>query len=197
MQLLKSAKKLLRPQSQRLVLEPRIVFDAVLPVMGAEVIELTDQQAAPEANEVEVTPAFQLFSATDSQASENEIATSSDRALIEGTLAPTNLTAKEIIFIDAVVADLQQYITNYPNADVVLLDASKDGVAQIAAALAGRTGIESVHIISHGGSGQLTLGCRSLVSFTQFHAWFGLVRDARERIVCDPMQGKWRIYLCA
>ncbi len=159
MQSTKMAKKSLRPQSQRLVLEPRIVFDAVLPVMGAEVIDhFADHITA------ETTPTVEAPAVADSHVNENhqteQIA--SDRALIEGTLAPTNLAAKEIIFIDAIVADLQQYITSHPNADVVLLDANRDGVEQIAAVLAGRTGIESVHIISHGSAGNISLGNASL-----------------------------------
>jgi hypothetical protein len=83
---------------------------------------------------------------------------SQDHTIIDGTLAPTNLTGHEIIFIDAVTNDLQTYITDHPNADVVLLDANRDGMEQMAAVMAGRTGIESVHILSHGASGQLSLG---------------------------------------
>ena len=85
-----------------------------------------------------------------------------ERALIPETFAPTNLSAHEIIFIDAAVSGLQQYILDHPQADVVLLDATKDGMDQIAAVLAGRSDITAIHILSHGSAGQLFLGNSTL-----------------------------------
>jgi hypothetical protein len=139
-----SSKKSMRPQSQRLALEPRIVFDAALPIAAADFIDAT--HAAVEAyaeapahidapadhsaatvnvfanNETDKSVADSKITATDAQtttdAAPAEHTLVSDRALIDGTLAPTNLQSHEIIFIDAIVADLQQYISNHPNADV-------------------------------------------------------------------------------
>lgn len=79
--------------------------------------------------------------------------------------APSNpeIPPKEIVFIDPGVADaarLMQGIT--PGVETLLLDPSRDGLAQIAEALAGRAGLDAIHIISHGGAGSLRLGSSTL-----------------------------------
>jgi large repetitive protein len=171
-------KKPMRPQSQRLALEPRIVFDAALPIAAADFIDAThapvealaDASTHIDAPADHSTNAAAVFAnnetdkaAVDSKSTLTDIKTIADaapteRALIEGTLAPVNLTSHEIIFIDAIVSDLQQYISDHPNADVVLLDSTKDALDQIAAVLNGRTDISAIHILSHGASGMLEIG---------------------------------------
>ena len=65
----------------------------------------------------------------------------------------------EIAFIDFRIADIQQYVHGLPgNVEIILIDHESDGVAQIAAALAGRDGIDAIHILSHGHEGKLALG---------------------------------------
>ena len=51
--------------------------------------------------------------------------------------------------------------------EIILLDGDRDGIVQIAESLSERTGIDAVHLISHGSSGELQLGtgalnCRSM-----------------------------------
>ncbi|NMY39756.1 DUF4347 domain-containing protein [Pseudomonas sp. WS 5013] len=66
---------------------------------------------------------------------------------------------KEIVFVDTRAPNYQELLKAVsPNAEVVLLSTNEDGVQQIADALAGRTGIDAIHIISHGDSGVLLLG---------------------------------------
>ncbi|MBW4648779.1 MAG: DUF4347 domain-containing protein [Kastovskya adunca ATA6-11-RM4] len=70
---------------------------------------------------------------------------------------------KEIVFIDSRVEDYQSLVAGVkPGTEVVILDSMRDGVAQITEALAGRTGISSVHVVSHGTSGSLQLGSTQL-----------------------------------
>ena len=65
-------------------------------------------------------------------------------------------TSQQILFIDAAVTDISSILASVdPSIEVVLLSADSSGLEQIAAALAGRTGVDAVHIISHGGSGYL------------------------------------------
>ncbi|ACJ00497.1 conserved hypothetical protein [Rhodospirillum centenum SW] len=65
----------------------------------------------------------------------------------------------EIVFIDTGVTDWQVLRDAVkPGVEVVLIDPARDGLTQIADALAGRTGIDAIHIISHGDDGRLTLG---------------------------------------
>ncbi|MGM9428227.1 DUF4347 domain-containing protein [Hydrogenophaga sp. MI9] len=64
--------------------------------------------------------------------------------------------ANEIVFVDARVPDPQSFAVN--GREVVVLSLEQDGLAQMAAALSGRSGVAAVHIVSHGGDGYLTLG---------------------------------------
>ncbi|MBD2516808.1 DUF4347 domain-containing protein [Nostoc sp. FACHB-973] len=70
----------------------------------------------------------------------------------------TNL--QELVFIDSSsVEDYQTLIAGVdPNAEVIFLDGTQDGVHQISEALAQHQGISAVHIVSHGSSGTLQLG---------------------------------------
>ncbi|HYD71000.1 DUF4347 domain-containing protein [Azospirillum sp.] len=66
---------------------------------------------------------------------------------------------RTLVFIDAGVDDLQTLVAGVPeSAEVVVLDAARDGIRQMAQVLAGRTRIESLHIVSHGAPGRLVLG---------------------------------------
>jgi hypothetical protein len=72
---------------------------------------------------------------------------------------------RELIFVDSRVEDLAHVLEPLIDAapgDVVFelipIDAGADGLAQISAALAGRQGIDALHLISHGASGALLLG---------------------------------------
>ena len=69
----------------------------------------------------------------------------------------------ELVIVDAAVEDknviLNQIdISNGRTLEVITLDADGDGVDQISAALAGRSDIAALHIVSHGADGELQLG---------------------------------------
>ncbi len=64
-----------------------------------------------------------------------------------------------VYFIDGAVQNTADIVSGLdPNAEIVYLDATKDGLTQIADYLAGRTGIDSIQIISHAGQATLLLG---------------------------------------
>ncbi len=70
---------------------------------------------------------------------------------------------REVVFIDAAVEDRDQLISVIdPQALVVVLDASRDGVEQMAEVLGNMQGVEAIHIFSHGRSGTLDLGSTKL-----------------------------------
>jgi hypothetical protein len=74
-----------------------------------------------------------------------------------GELAIT--TRKEIVFIEDNVADIDTLIKGIGGGkEIVILDSTRDGLHQMAEALAGRTGIDALHIVSHGGTGKVSLG---------------------------------------
>jgi len=71
----------------------------------------------------------------------------------------------EVTFIESNVGDLQTLIQGLgPNAEVHILNAGEDGLQQIAAILAGRSGIDALHIISHGDTAAINLGVLQLDS---------------------------------
>src|SRR5690606_19714943 len=94
---------------------------------------------------------------------------SNDQASSQDTHANTdNLAAtptgtadnrQEVVFIDNQVKNYQQLLSGLkPGSEVVVLDGSKYGLQQIADYLNGRSGIDAIHIISHGDVGKVQLG---------------------------------------
>lgn len=68
-------------------------------------------------------------------------------------------SATTIYFIDSAVQDTADIISAIDDsAEIVYLDANKDGLSQVADYLDGRTNIDSVQIISHGNQATLYLG---------------------------------------
>lgn len=73
----------------------------------------------------------------------------------------------QILFIDSRVANIDSLLAQVdPSYEVVLLDSAEAGLTQIAKALEGRTGIEALHVLSHGGAGFLNLGQFSVDKLT-------------------------------
>ncbi len=84
-------------------------------------------------------------------------------------LVPAPLLAgrTEIVFIESNVADIDVLISAIGQGrEIHILDASQDGLTQIADLLAGRTGIDALHLITHGKEASLNLGSLILDSHT-------------------------------
>jgi len=74
-------------------------------------------------------------------------------------------TSQPIVFILDNVADYQNTADGlYANYEVHILSADGDALAQMVALLDGRTGLDAIHLISHGDAGVLDLGTLSLSS---------------------------------
>ena len=68
-------------------------------------------------------------------------------------------TSSHIAFIDTSIDDYRSIAAAMAaGVEVVLIDGASDGLAQIAAHLAGRSNVEAVHVFSHGSEGRLALG---------------------------------------
>ncbi|MEO8629176.1 MAG: DUF4347 domain-containing protein, partial [Betaproteobacteria bacterium] len=72
---------------------------------------------------------------------------------------------REIVFVDtaapeyqALVDDVRSQSTLQRQLDVVVLDSSRDGIAQITEALAGAHDVDAIHIVSHGAPGNIQVG---------------------------------------
>ncbi|WP_052085000.1 Ig-like domain-containing protein, partial [Comamonas testosteroni] len=91
---------------------------------------------------------------------------------------------QEVVFVDNRVQDYQQLISGLkPGTEVVVLDSSKDGLQQIADYLDGRSGIDVVHVLSHGDTGKVQLGnlwldSQNLASHSQALASLGKALNA-------------------
>ena len=71
------------------------------------------------------------------------------------------------IFIDSRVNDQDSLISQFASGtEYSVLDASRDGIEQMVAALAGHGGYDSLQIISHGAPGSVTIGSTVLDSST-------------------------------
>ena len=69
------------------------------------------------------------------------------------------MTTKTIVFVDARVSHYASLIDGLADtAEVFVLDGESDGLGQMAAWLAGRSGVGAIHVISHGSQGALVLG---------------------------------------
>ncbi|MBY0573358.1 MAG: DUF4347 domain-containing protein, partial [Undibacterium sp.] len=68
-------------------------------------------------------------------------------------------TRTEIIFIEDNVKDLNTLLQGVgANKEIHILDSTKDGLKQIAEVLAGRTGIDALHLLSYGKEASINLG---------------------------------------
>jgi hypothetical protein len=119
-------------------LEPRIMFDGAGLATGLDLAHGDDAGHAIGADTPEMAAVHAL-----------------------PAVSPTN----EIVFVDTRVPDYQAIVSTIgANVEVVLLDTGRDGIGQIAEALEGRSGVDAIHLISHGEQGLLALGNGTLHS---------------------------------
>ena len=82
-----------------------------------------------------------------------------------GTVQVAHAPAANVVFVDATLPNWRELLKGVPeNSEVVVLDASKNGIAQMADYLNDKVGVGAVHILSHGGDGYLLLGNTMLSS---------------------------------
>ncbi|MGC4098880.1 MAG: cadherin domain-containing protein [Nitrospira sp.] len=132
-----------------LSLEPRLMFDAAAAATAAEV---KTEQAAQEQAEAAVSEESET--AGDAQPSADS------QLLLQAisTFMP-NESRTEVVFVDPTVPNCRELLSGMDsNIEIIVLDGEQDGIVQIANALSDRTGIDAVHLISHGSAGTLQLG---------------------------------------
>ncbi|MBV5304912.1 MAG: tandem-95 repeat protein, partial [Chlorobium sp.] len=86
--------------------------------------------------------------------------------VVSGAFTLENFSlGNEIVFISGDLPDLQTLLDGVKaGSEVHILDAESDELAQMAGILAGRTGFDAIHILSHGSAGQVQLGTTTLTS---------------------------------
>ncbi|MCG6575155.1 DUF4347 domain-containing protein [Pseudomonas sp. AF32] len=123
-------------------LEPRMLFDGAV---AATVADAAQPDATPTADAAKTPTADQP---ADSHAPQGQV-----------DATQTAVPGKSVVFVDSRVKDAANLLEGVaPGTEVVQLDATKDGLQQIADYLDTHQGVSSVQIIAHGNAGDLWLG---------------------------------------
>ncbi|MCK5230704.1 MAG: DUF4347 domain-containing protein, partial [Desulfobulbaceae bacterium] len=131
-----------------MALEPRIMFDGAVAMTAAEVADIADVVDAPDHNLDNMN---------------NNHAEVDFQNLVKDYTPPPTQIHKEIVFVDSTVMDYDQLTQGISSdARVVILDSEADAVSQISAELSKYSNLDAIHIVSHGGPGNLQFGNGSL-----------------------------------
>jgi len=112
--------------------------------------------------------------------------------------SPLTINSNQLIIIDSQVTDWQSLVGNIsPDATVLILNSTRDGVSQIVELVANYSNLAAIHIISHGSAGNLLLGSSSLnnsniADYTNQLANIGTALNANGDILlyaCNVAQG--------
>jgi hypothetical protein len=104
----------------------------------------------------------------------------------------------EVVFVDPGVEDYQSLLAGVnPNAEIVVLDGTRDGVSQIGDFLAQENNVSAVHLVAHGKAGSITLGNVALNSNNlaeyagQLQQWASALTEDADILfyVCNVAQG--------
>ncbi|MDP1772665.1 MAG: DUF4347 domain-containing protein [Methylobacter sp.] len=137
-----------KPRRTMMALEPRIMFD------GAAVETAVDTVTDPKPP-VQDAAAIEAAKLVEAAADVVPPAVQVDPASAR----------TEILFIENNVTDYQILSDGAkPGTEVHILDASGDGLAQMAQVLDGRSGIDAIHIMSHGSEASVGLGSLPLTA---------------------------------
>ncbi len=157
------------PTDSRLIaLEPRYMFDAA----GAATVDAADETDSAERTEQRpADPAVDTETLSLLEAVERAPAK-----------VATPAAAVEIAVIDAAVEGADGIVAalHSGGTEVIRLSADRDGVTQLAEALAGRRGIGAIHLFTHGDDGSLHMGNTTLHAGTlpQYSAALATIGDA-------------------
>lgn len=84
-------------------------------------------------------------------------------ALTRAAAAMPSAQSDAVFFVDAGLVPGADLVSAIPEAaELVILEADRDGVEQIASVLQGRSGLAAIHILSHGAAGDMQLGSARL-----------------------------------
>ncbi|ANI57716.1 Ig-like domain-containing protein [Pseudomonas sp. GR 6-02] len=127
-------------------LEPRMLFDGAV---AATVADTAQADTHTTADAVKAPTADKSVASKDTHG----------QADATPTPTPVAVPGQSVVFVDSRVKDANSLLKGVaPGTQVVQLDASKDGLQQIADYLDTHQGISSVQIIAHGNAGDLWLG---------------------------------------
>ncbi|WP_349620096.1 Ig-like domain-containing protein [Azospirillum argentinense] len=152
-----------------MALEPRFMFDAAGAVTVAEVHQQPDQPAPGDQGAAKTAEADKL---ADWAAKETNVPVAAppaasapphaEPAAVTAQPAQVQGTVRSVVFVDTSVNDYQTLIKDIaPDAKVVLLNSQQEALGQMANALSGMSGLDSIHVVSHGNEGHLYIAGRA------------------------------------
>ncbi|WP_187625183.1 Ig-like domain-containing protein [Pseudomonas congelans] len=125
-----------------------MLFDGAVAATVAEAAQ-PDSQPTPDASAKSAEQASSASKDTHAQSG----------ATSDVPVKPAAVPGSTVVFVDSRVKDSQALLTGVaPGTQVVELDATRDGLQQVADYLESHQGVSSVQIIAHGNSGDLWLG---------------------------------------
>ncbi|WP_418138932.1 cadherin domain-containing protein [Marinomonas sp. RS-M-Aa-14] len=117
----------------------------------------------------------------------------------EGTLLEQSVAdAKQVVIIDSRVPGLVELTKQAnPEADIWLLDGSRSATEQITEILSNYSDLDALHILSHGGVGEIYLGAETVSAqainqnSTTYAAWGNALSDSGDILLygCNVAQG--------
>ncbi|MGY2441808.1 Ig-like domain-containing protein [Pseudomonas sp. SDO52101_S400] len=128
-------------------LEPRMLFDGAVAATVADTAAQADSHPTADAAKAPTA--------------DHPVASKDTHGQADATPAasPVAVPGQSVVFVDSRVKDADSLLKGVaPGTQVVKLDASKDGLQQIADYLDQHSGVSSVQIIAHGNAGDLWLG---------------------------------------
>lgn len=88
---------------------------------------------------------------------------------------------REVAFVDSSVEDFQTLVDGIKDGvEIFVFDGSKGGIDQITSILQNQTNIDAIHILSHGSTGEITLGTDKLNSDTldDYNEQLQIIKDS-------------------
>ena len=140
----------------KLVLEARHLFDGSIAAVASKAAHSAHEHTHPDASHATTLVHHHHHHALNAELHRE----SANAALYPGipALAP-NPHATEILFVDPRVSNWQTLAAGVKgDVQVVLIDPNRDGIAQVTAALKGRSDLAAIHFLTYGQAGQLELG---------------------------------------
>ena len=94
-------------------------------------------------------------------------------------------TAMQLYVIDGALPEIDTLIQSIgPDRAIFILDPTKDGILQLAERLSQESGLDAIHILSHGSPGSLLLGS----SLRTYSSLLLLIANSRALDVLDRIQ---------
>ncbi len=147
----------LTPKMTYRALEQRIVFDAAMAATADQTL------AAPADTSAETDAPASDANPLNTHVEVATLLPSGSLNSVDATVGSAQPAASTsggvLVFVDSSIGNLSALLANVPaTAEIILLDASKDGLSQIAGHAASHDNLSAIHIVSHGSAGHLTLG---------------------------------------